>query len=139
LAAAAWGLWYWDRHHRVKVEYYAHFVNRWGIPSGIDRLTEEQTRRRHHSFKFYTRGGRVEKVEVVNGLGNLTADHSVGSLLKGDDSGGGPTVCRYEFKRNEQGELTEEVMSDRTGKTLWVLHYTNRSSAHYTDQNGFPR
>src|SRR5262249_17262969 len=62
LAAAGWGAWYWDRHARVKIAYYATFVNRRGIAEGVGRLTPDQVRHRNYSLKFYRKGGRLEKV-----------------------------------------------------------------------------
>jgi hypothetical protein len=143
LGAAALGLWYWDSHYRVKVEYYANFVKRWGVPEGIGRVSEAQARHRHLTYKFYRRGGRVERVEAVNGLGALTTGSGMGAALaepsprnQGMDTRG---ESRWEYGRNEQGEITQETARDRAGGLAWVFHYTTRTTGQFTDETGFPR
>jgi YD repeat-containing protein len=127
----------------VHVEYYANFVKRWGAPAGIGPLTEQQLRRRWISYKFYRRGGRVEKVEVVNGLGLLTTWHGVpvfiGQLPASDDSDvGGRHDCRFEYRRNQQGQVIEEVASDQNDTVIWAFHYTRPTTGYFTDARGFP-
>jgi YD repeat-containing protein len=142
LGAAALGLWDWDAHRRVKVEYYANLVKRWGAPEGIDRLTEDQARHRRATYKVYRRGGRVERVEAVNGLGTLAsgfgpraaladaAPRNLGLATRGES--------RWEYGRNEPGDVTEEVARDRAGGLVWVFHYTTRTTGQFTDDKGFP-
>jgi eukaryotic-like serine/threonine-protein kinase len=63
---------YWPRsvdEEPIQIEYFANYVKRWGVPEGIGRLSEEEARHGMCTLKFYTRGGKVEKVEAVNGEG----------------------------------------------------------------------
>lgn len=75
---------------RTKVEYYADFVDRWGIAEGIIPLDEDQVSHRHHSYKFeYTRvpfgekafySWRLKRVSLVNSKGVISdyiPDHHV--------------------------------------------------------------
>jgi hypothetical protein len=142
LGAAALALWDWDAHRRVKVEFYANLVKRRGAPEGIDRLTEDLARHRWATYKVYRRGGRVERVETVNGLGALTPGFGPRAALAdaaprnpGMDTRG---ESRWEYARNEQGEVTEEVARDRAGGPVWVFHYTTRTTGQFTDDKGFP-
>jgi serine/threonine protein kinase len=141
LALAAAGAWFWDAHYRLKVEYYATFAERWGVMEGVGRLSAEQARHRYYTYKFYRRGGQVEKVEIVNGQGQLTTRYAPDSFLQGraDRGKARRQECRYEFRRDAHGQLEEEVASDPSGDVVWVLHFTAPTTAHYTDPSGFPR
>jgi tRNA A-37 threonylcarbamoyl transferase component Bud32 len=141
--AAALGLWHWDAHYRVKVEYYADSVKRWGIPEGLGRVSEAEARHRHVTYRFYRRGGRVERVEAVNGLGALTTGSGMGAALA-EPSPRNPGMGargenRWEYSRDEQGEVTQEVARDRAGGLAWIFHYTTRTTGQFTDETGFPR
>ena len=69
-------------YNRTKVEYYADFVDRWGIAEGIIPLDDDQVSHRHHSFKFeYTRvpfgekdfySWRLKRVSLVNYKGVIS-------------------------------------------------------------------
>jgi tRNA A-37 threonylcarbamoyl transferase component Bud32 len=156
--AAALGIWFWQQAEaarqkqddderaaaearQVKIEYYANFVRRWGVPEGIGPLSEEQARRRMLSYKFHRRGGRVEKLEVVNGHGRPAQGNllMVGvpqlDLLAGS---GATALCRFEYQRDEQGRLTRETAFDRRGEVVWAFVYTTPETAHYVDRYGYP-
>jgi YD repeat-containing protein len=141
LCGAAAALWYWDAYQRVKVEYYAQMLRRWGAMEGIGRLDEEQVRHRHFSYKFYRRGGRVEKIDIVNGQGFLTARSSQRAYLgeRKTTAADGEKACRLEFKRDAQGQVTEEVAFNQAGEIVWIFHFTTPSTGQFTDKRGFPR
>src|SRR5262249_13008382 len=64
-------LWYWDRYQRVKVTYFRTWVTRHGVKEGVGPLTEAEAPVRWYTYRFATRGGLVERVDVVNGAGEL--------------------------------------------------------------------
>jgi hypothetical protein len=143
LACAGYALWHWDRHYRLKVEHYANYVKRWGAPEGIGPVAQDQLARRGLTYRLYRRGGHVEKMEIVNGHGHLTTLHDVpvliGDLPAGDDRDTQQRhECRFEYKRNSKGEVTEEVGSDQHGNVIWTFHYTTPTTGHFTDARGFP-
>ena len=69
-------------YNRTKVEYYADFVDRWGVAEGIIPLDDHQVSHRHHSYKFeYTRvpfgekdfySWRLKRVSLVNSKGVIS-------------------------------------------------------------------
>jgi hypothetical protein len=129
---------------RLKVEYFAAMVARRGIPEGIGRVGAAQQRRRHMTYRFYRRGGRVEKVEVVNGFGDLTTSQSLAALREdAGDTSVGRGECWYDYKYNDAGQLMVETAYDRNNQVVWRFQYTAhdrlKSLGHYTDKNGFPR
>jgi tRNA A-37 threonylcarbamoyl transferase component Bud32 len=140
LAAGAAAFWYWDAYLRVKVEYYAHFTSRWGVLEGLERLTEDQAAHRQASYKFYRRGGLVERVDAVNGRGELTGWHNMRRVLGPQEPGAeGRQECSFRYRRDEQGNLMQEMIYDRRGRPVWTLHYTSPDMAHYIDRHGVPR
>jgi hypothetical protein len=159
LAVGAW-LWYWADRQRpaeeeaatTEIEHFAATARRWGVLEGVGPLEESQVRRRYLSHKVYRRGGRVEKVEIVTGHGELSGTeiyshlalrHGRSPYLEDVREPAGEPECRYEYLYNDRGQVTEEIASNALGRTLWVFHYTahsaTTSTGHYTDQRGFPR
>jgi hypothetical protein len=80
-------------------------------------------------------------MEVVNGSGYPTPLHSQVAFLERQDfigEGERHPECCYDYKRNDQGRLLEEVASDRGGKVVWRLHFTSEETAHFSDRQGMP-
>jgi tRNA A-37 threonylcarbamoyl transferase component Bud32 len=159
VAAAAW-LWQHDRQHpgggptttEPQVEYYASAARRWGVLEGVGPLEESQARRRYLSHKVYRRAGRVEKVEIVTGLGELSGTeihshlairHGRSAYIEDVRTQAGEPECRFEYQYNDRGQVTEEIASNALGRILWVFLYTAHgdmaSTGHFTDEGGFPR
>jgi YD repeat-containing protein len=136
-ALAAFGYWYWDTHARVRVEYYASFESRRWSPVGIERLTEEEARHRHLSWKFTRRGGRVEKIEAVNGSGFPAPTNPAGAFITRSDEP--RRECGFEWRRNDRGEPIEEIARDQAGTVVWVFHLGTPTTGYYSDESGIPR
>jgi tRNA A-37 threonylcarbamoyl transferase component Bud32 len=156
------GVWFWQRGARQRpddegaaatgIEYYAATARRWGVLEGVGPLDESQARRRYLSHKLYRRGGRVEKVEIVTGRGELSGTeihshlairHGRSPYIEDVREPAGEPECRYEYLYNDRGQVTEEIASGALGRTLWVFHYTAHgpatSTGQYTDGRGFAR
>jgi len=142
LFGTAAGFWYWDSRYRLKTEYYASFVKRWGVPEGIGRVSEEEMHHRHRTYRFVSRGGRVEHVAHINGYGTpIAEDTGVGYRDQMDTLGGQEQgrACVYDYRRDQGGQLAEEVASDRNGNVIWTFQYNTRDTGHFIDAHGFPR
>jgi hypothetical protein len=127
---------YWD-FHRERIEYYRNFEKRWGVPVGVGGLRAEQVKHRRYTLKFHRRAGRVERVDVVNGHGQLTARHPVGTYFGSrDDAAEATRECSYIYRYDKQGQLTEERAQDRSGRIVFKFIYTSQDSAHFTDARG---
>jgi hypothetical protein len=162
LGAAGW-LWQRERERRrddqerrlaggTHIEFFANVARRHGVLEGVGPLSPAQAQRRYVSYKLYRRAGKVEKVESITGRGELSGKETHGSLSEKpgrsgyiDDIRERPDQweCRYEYKYNDHGQVTEEIASDPLGRILWVFHYTAHghatSTGHFTDESGFPR
>jgi eukaryotic-like serine/threonine-protein kinase len=128
---------YWDTHSRVKVEYYANFTKIFGAPSGIGRVTEEESRHRFVTWKFTKRGNQVESTEAINGRGFQSVEHGMMAFIHRQNEG--KRECRYVYKRNADGDLEEEISRDRAGEIVWSFHFSTRTTGYYADKRGIPR
>ncbi len=124
----------------VKVEYYTSFQRRWGLPVGIGPVSPDQARRMNVVCKFSVRGGQVERVDLVNGLGRLTGTYPGGwtHIPVADSTPSAKRECSFRYRRDAQGQITEERAYDQAGRLVWQLHFTSQTTAHYQDPQGFP-
>ncbi|MDE7462592.1 MAG: serine/threonine protein kinase [Muribaculaceae bacterium] len=60
----------WD-YNRTKIEYYADYVEVFGIPKGIHRLSKNEVGHRDASYRFEKSKGKVRRVSHINSAGNL--------------------------------------------------------------------
>ncbi len=132
-----------EEARQLKVTYHASFVRRWGVPEGVAPLDEPQARRRDLTYKFYRREGKVEKVEAIDRWGRLGARQGPSTAVEGGALRGlfgrFRQPCRWEYERNEKGEVVKERAYDRNGQLEWVFLYTDRTTGYLTDRRGFPR
>jgi serine/threonine protein kinase len=133
----AWGYTYWDSHFRTKVEYYTNFTKVFGVPKGIGRLSEKDSRHRFVTWKLTKRGQRVESLEAINGHGYQTVEHGVTAFIHRLNES--KRECRYVYKRNADGDLEEETALDRAGEVVWTFHFSTRTTGYYADKRGIPR
>lgn len=59
----------WDRYYRIHVDYYADYVEQWGVPKGIFPLSANQTKHRYEHYRIYTQNQKVIRLEHVNAVG----------------------------------------------------------------------
>src|SRR5262249_9742720 len=116
-----------DEANQVKVAYFNGFIRRWRVPEGVGPLSDAQVSRRDVSYKFYSRGGRVEKVEAVTRHGRLTTVHAVATYLDKSAQAAGNQPerdCSWEYDRDQKGDLVKEVARDRRGQVVWEFQFT---------------
>jgi serine/threonine protein kinase len=154
-------VWLWPRETKTssgpatattEIEFYTSLARRQGVLEGVGRLDDSQARRRYLSNKVYRRAGRVEKVEIVTGLGELSGAeihshlairHGRSAYIEDIREPAAEPECRYEYKYDDRGLVAEETASNAAGRTLWVFHYTahgpTTSTGFFSDERGFPR
>jgi predicted Ser/Thr protein kinase len=106
-ALAVGGVIAWD-HARLKVGYYASYVDRWGGFEGVGEVGGPEGR--YTTFKVIRRGGRVVAVECVNGRGVVSAC--------------GNDYSSAEFHYAEDGAIAHRIARGPTGKFLVKFGYT---------------
>ena len=138
-AIASYGLWL--QKWAVRIDYFANYVKRWGVMEGVGPVTADDARHRSLTYKFYSRGGMVEKVEAMNGSGSLTPALDIRAFI-GNSVPGGPTAqeeCVFEYGRDNDGKLIREIASDRNGSVVWTFLYTKPTTGYFVDEQGFPQ
>lgn len=70
------GLFCFWNYNRTRHEYYADYVERWGIPAGIVRLSNSQVKSRYNHFDFEYKQGKLQSVAYKNACGQLALDVS---------------------------------------------------------------
>jgi predicted Ser/Thr protein kinase len=131
---------YWRANYKVEVEYYANMVKRHGVAEGVGRVAAGDLAGRGLLLRFYKRGGVVEAMEAVNGDGELTPQNGIEDIIAAptDEDERPRTACRFEYRRDAAGRLTEQVAFDRFNRVVWTFHYTTPTTGVYTDARGFP-
>jgi len=69
-------LWYWDKYHRVTIDYCMNYAEHYGVPRCVGRVTEAQAGEREQTFRIISRGGQVQEMTSVNQFGYPTAEVS---------------------------------------------------------------
>ena len=83
LIALLCGLFYWD-YTRATYEYYADYVDTWGVPTGVVELNKEQVEHRYRSYRFEKRriplgepngySWRLSRVVCINSAGQAVTE-----------------------------------------------------------------
>ena len=133
---AAFAYRYWDAHYRTKIEYYGRFIMS-TAPVGLGRIDEAQSHRRGVTWKFVKRGDRVERFEAVNGLGYPTTEHSEEAFIH--RTGEVKRECGFQYRRDADGNVQEEIAVDRRGQPVWIFHFSTPTTGYYADKRGYPR
>lgn len=61
--------WVWD-YNRNKIDYYADYVDRWGIPVGIVKLNKSQVNARNAHYRFESSKKKLRRMVFANSAGN---------------------------------------------------------------------
>lgn len=110
--AGAWLTWDW---FRLKVDYYDDYVEVYGVPKGIGKVSKGDAGHRSGTYRFETQKGKVRRVSYVNSQGNLiphtdseTKDRIVDMTLTYQE--GSPKVDTQTYR-------------DQHGKVIYVKDY----------------
>lgn len=108
------GFFVWD-YYRTKIKYYSDYVEVYGIPEGIGRLSSNEMSHREASYRFEYSRHRLRRVSYVNSKGNLVDHH---------DSEDKDRIVDMTLVYTEgSGKVDSEKFKDRSGKVLYVKDY----------------
>ena len=126
------GLYIWD-YNRIKTYYYKDYVEQWGIPQGIGKLSSSDHKHAQRSYKFVYQKRRLLRVSHVNSLDNLIDD---------GESERNERPIDQEFQYTESGKVSRVIVKDRSGKVMYVKSYNdklNTMAFQYNDEHGTER
>jgi len=109
------GSWFWD-YNRVKVSYYKDYVEQWGVPVGIHKLTSEEVAHRSQSYRIESRRRKVQRMSLVNSKGCIISHHTTDDIDR-------PSDCRYFY--NEDGKLDYVKIYLQSGRVEMIKDYVN--------------
>lgn len=104
----------WD-YFRLKVNYYADYVEVYGIPKGIGKLSSREVSHRQSSYRFESQKGKVRRVSHVNSLGKIVPQRDSEAIDKIVDM----TLTYSEG----DGKVDTEVFMNQSGKVLYVKDF----------------
>lgn len=114
LLAPLAGLWTWD-YNRLKVDWYAHAEEQFGVPVGIRELSAEEISHRGRNLRFESRRGKLRRVLEVDAFGNQYPSKRFGmveasmlELVYGDEG----QVVEHRLFRRDGGEVLRRTYSD---------------------------
>lgn len=126
------GTYVWD-YNRIKTYYYKDYVEQWGIPQGIGKLSSSEHNHSHHSYKFTYQKRKLLRVSHVNSLDNLIDD---------GESERNERPVDQEFLYTENGNVNRIKVKDRSGKVLYVKSYNDKLNViafQYDDEHNTER
>lgn len=109
------GGWFWD-YNRAKVSYYKDYVEQWGVPVGIHKLTSEEVAHRSQSYRIESRRRKVQRMSLVNSKGSIISHHTTDDIDR-------PSDCRYFY--NEDGKLDYIKIYLQCGRVEMIKDYVN--------------
>lgn len=108
------GLWSWD-YNRTKVFYYKDYVEYWGIPEGIGRLTGSEMQHRQATYRLEYSQRKLRRLSLVNPEGNLIPHNDTETMLTRY------TDVRYYYTDDEKVDY--KTIYDQAGKLLYKMDY----------------
>ncbi|GHV90755.1 serine/threonine protein kinase [Spirochaetia bacterium] len=112
------GLWYWDAH-RIKTYYYKDYVEQWGVPKGIHKLSTSEFRHRQASYRFVYKEKKLQSLALVNSKGNIQNWNAVDDSSQ--DRFDRPVNATFSYRSS--GNIDYVLYLDRSGKTLLKKSY----------------
>lgn len=102
---------------RVKTVYYKDYVEQWGVPVGIGKLTTDQVAHRENSYRMEYKRRQLIRVCLVN---------SAGILKEHVDTETYNRAAERLFYYNNRGAVETVVNKNSYGKTLYLQDYNDK-------------
>lgn len=104
----------WD-YYRLKVNYYQDYVEVYGVPKGIGKLSGREASHRESSYRFESQKGKVRRVSHVNSQGNIIAHHDSELIDK---------IIDMSLTYTEGSDKVDtETFRNASGKVLYVKDF----------------
>ena len=112
------GIFLWD-YNRTKTYYYKDYVEAWGIPQGIGRITPWDAKHMHRLYRFEFRQGKVRRVSHVNSKDVIISD---------GESERNERPIDQDINYTSEGKVSRIKVRDGSGKVLYVKAYNENLS-----------
>lgn len=108
------GIFLWD-YNRTKIYYYKDYVEFWGIPHGIGRLSAKCVQHRESSYKFEYTKHKLRRLSLINSYGK-TIGHT-------DTEHMNNRYSDVQYFYTDEGKINYTIISDQSGRVLFKLDY----------------
>ena len=123
----------WD-YYRTKNEYFADYVDRWGIPEGVVELSAEQVKKRstHYRFEYTHRSilgkgkGTLKRVVFANSAG-FPIEHNFSEYV--DRS----SIQQIESRKDRRRQSVIEIEYQNSKQKPLIVAYVAGDSLQYVD------
>lgn len=126
------GLWIWD-FNRTKTTYFKDYVEVWGVPQGVHKLSKSEFSHRHNSYVFQSKRHKLQSVKFVN---------SYGKVIDQVQSEKNEIPVWQEFSYSDNGKISRVYVKNRSGRVLYVKSYNdklNTMAYQFNDEHGTER
>ncbi len=113
------GFSYWD-YYVPKYKYYADYVDRWGIPSGILELSDQEVKTRMGHYSFMYQKGQLRSVSYLNSA-NKPIDYLIEEYRK-------RPIIQNLFYEEETGKLTKVEVLNKNLQVIQILMVSGQNS-----------
>lgn len=113
------GVYVWDCN-RVKIRYYKDYVEQWGVPQGIGKLSGNKQKHMHRMYRFEYRKGKLQRLSHVNSRGHIIEETESERYER-------PLDMRLYYSDN--GKISYAKVYDRSGKVVYVKSYNDKLNA----------
>lgn len=107
------GFYVWD-YNRTKVKYYKDYVEVWGVPQGVHKLSKNEVEHRTDSYRMEFRQRKLLRMSHINSKGSIIAHHTTDRVDRPADS-------KYYY--TEDGKVDYVEFYDECGKVDMVRDY----------------
>jgi serine/threonine-protein kinase len=114
LLIIAGGLFFWD-YNRVKTRYFKDYVEQWGIPQGIHRISGAEFRHRQMTYRMVYTQRKLRSLALVNSNGNVIEDDRESERFDR------PINAKFSYRAN--GNIDYVLYMDRNDKVLFRKVY----------------
>ena len=108
------GLWIWD-YNRTKVFYYKDYVEYWGVPEGIGRLSGSEMKHREQSYRFEYSQRKLRRLSLVNSSGKIIGHSDTEHMIS--------RFSDVYYNYTDNGKIDYKIIYDTNGKVLYKMDY----------------
>lgn len=122
----------WD-YFRVKVDYYADYTEKFGIPVGLGSLSGREMKHREHTYRMESSRRKPRRLTLVNSKG-VPVRHT-------DTENSATRFTDVEYFYTDDGNIDYKKMYDEYGRLLFKLDYDENlktATFKYDDEYGTP-
>lgn len=123
------GIYWWD-YNRTKIYYFKDYVEQWGIPQGVGKLSKGEMKHMHRLYRFEYKKHKLQRLSHVN-----SREH----IIEDDESERNERPLDMLLDYTAQGKISRIKVLDGSGKVLYIKSYNDKLNTvifQYNDEYG---